>query len=76
MSITIIEASKSVNGYRQPAVGLCHCGSKFELDGDSMGECSCDSCGRVYNIFGQELQGFTVPFVGENEFGERYYEDY
>lgn len=54
---------------RHPVVRRCKCGRELEMYGDSMGEVGCD-CGRVYNIFGQELIGFTQPFSGQNEFGE------
>lgn len=54
----------------------CECGELIEMWGDSMGEVGCEHCGRVYNIFGQRLKGFTEEFVGMNGYGEYYGEDY
>jgi len=62
--------------YREPNIGICECGEKVWLHGDDMGECSCPKCGRVYNIFGQQLKGFTQQFVGMNEYGEYYDEEF
>ena len=41
-----------INGYAEPAIGLCVCGQKVELDGFTN---TCDSCGRDYNSSGQML---------------------
>lgn len=73
MSLQIVRQRQ---GQDSPALAVCKCGTEIALDGDQMGECSCADCGRVYNIFGQELQGFTKPFSGMNEFGEYYDESY
>jgi hypothetical protein len=72
MSLQIIQKR---NGRDNPAIAKCKCGAEIVLDGDSMGECGCDKCERVYNIFGQVLVGFTQAFSGSNEFGE-YYDEY
>jgi len=61
--------------YYEHPVGQCECGARVSLRGDSMGELDCPKCGRVYNIFGQELSGFTQAWIGANADGE-FYEDY
>ena len=43
------------NTYREPASGVCSCGHRVELWDQYMGACSCEKCGRWYNLFGQEL---------------------
>jgi hypothetical protein len=61
--------------YREPTLARCKCGEEIYLDGDDMGECSCDVCERVYNVFGQELVGRTQAWSGQNEDGEYYSEE-
>lgn len=41
--------------YTEPAVGLCKCGEEVVLESDFAGAVQC-SCGRWYNVFGQELR--------------------
>jgi hypothetical protein len=38
--------------YRQPSIGVCHCGRHVELGSFTN---TCDRCGRDYNSAGQEL---------------------
>jgi hypothetical protein len=59
--------------FRHKPILKCDCGVEFGLYGDSMGECGCPKCDRVYNIFGQKLVGFTRPWSGMNDCGEYYY---
>lgn len=41
--------------YTEPAHGICSCGAEVELYDQYCGACSCENCGRWYNLFGQEL---------------------
>jgi len=43
---------KSEWSWVEPAIGLCGCGSKMDLDGFTN---TCDRCGRDYNMSGQLL---------------------
>lgn len=40
---------------RENAKGICSCGEDLELWDQYYGACQCPSCGRWYNLFGQEL---------------------
>lgn len=40
---------------RIPAEGDCFCGTYIELYDEYRGTCCCPTCGRWYNLFGQEL---------------------
>lgn len=46
---------RSVHRYREPAHGTCSCGAEVHLVNQYQGACECESCGRWYNLFGQEL---------------------
>ena len=37
------------------AHGTCICGNEVELWDSYLGACQCETCGRWYNLFGQEL---------------------
>ena len=47
--------SQKINGYREPAHGICRCGEEVTLIDEYMGSCQCENCGQWYNLFGQEL---------------------
>lgn len=47
---------KFTRRYKTNAHGTCSCGNEVELHDALYGACSCDKCGRWYNLFGQELQ--------------------
>ena len=40
---------------KYPARGTCSCGTEVELIDSYMGACQCVTCGKWYNLFGQEL---------------------
>ncbi len=42
--------------YSEPARGTCSCGEEIILTDQYYGACECPSCGKWYNLFGQELQ--------------------
>ena len=41
--------------YYTDPIGVCECGTKFALRDTYCGSCECPSCGKWYNLFGQEL---------------------
>ena len=41
--------------HKTPASGVCACGEVIDLYDQYLGACECPSCGRWYNLFGQEL---------------------
>lgn len=43
---------RSVNTYREPAVGECSCGKEVVLESNTN---QCKSCGSYYNAIGQQL---------------------
>lgn len=57
--------------YWQPAKAMCRCGEIIWLDGDTC----CEHCERWYNSVGQEIHP-PFAWVGQNEYGEYYEEEY
>lgn len=43
------------NRYKEPAHGVCSCGTEVWLNDSYMGACECPGCGRWYSLSGQEL---------------------
>ena len=41
--------------YQEPGHGTCRCGAEIQLWDQYYGACSCENCGRWYNLFGQSL---------------------
>lgn len=47
---------KSTRRYMNPAHGTCNCcGTEVYLENQYCGACECPTCGRWYNLFGQQL---------------------
>ena len=46
---------KSTRTYMNPAHGKCSCGTEVYLENQYRGACECPTCGRWYNLFGQQL---------------------
>lgn len=59
------------NTYRENNSGICSCGTRIELWNEYQGACSCEKCGRWYNLFGQEL---LPPEQWESDDDEAYEE--
>jgi hypothetical protein len=61
---------KCVRRFRNPASGVCKCGTRILLTNDYMGACECPECGQWWNLSGQELK----PVERWNDAGELDYE--
>lgn len=46
---------KRTRTYMNPAHGTCSCGTEVSLVNEYRGACECPTCGRWYNLFGQQL---------------------
>ena len=57
---------KHITRWREPAHGTCECGEEVYLVNEYMGACSCQNCGRWYNLFGQELNDPTTWADGDD----------
>lgn len=54
MALTITQPrTRLLNGFIDPAMARCHCGSEICL-ADALDN-TCDDCGRTYNMSGQEV---------------------
>ena len=53
--LTKAEFTTYTRTYAEPAIGKCSCGAEVVLDSGYLGAVRC-SCGRWYNVFGQELR--------------------
>lgn len=51
---------------RTNPTGTCVCGATVVLWDQCMGACECESCGRWYNLFGQELNHPDTWASGED----------
>lgn len=51
-----------MNDYRHGRKIKCNCGKVFEIEFD---EQSCEKCGQLYNLFGQELARTIAECEGE-----------
>lgn len=54
--------------YVRPALAICDCGSRFEMNIDCYGACECPECNQEYNAFGQKLIREWRRLLNEEEY--------
>ena len=52
--------------WREPNIGICHCGERFPLVNEYMGACECPRCHKWYNLAGQELNDPSTWSEGDD----------